>query len=100
MLVQSHEGVIDLLPALPAAWGSGNFEGVCARGAFELSFKWENNKLTHASILSKAGEICKINLPVKVKVICNGKAIKTQLQPNGVLSFATQKDAVYQISNF
>ena len=99
MLLQSHEGVIDLLPALPKEWSAGNFEGVCARGAFELSFQWENYKLIHVNILSKAGETCKIKLPATVLIISNGKTITPQIQPGGTISFSTQKGAHYQINN-
>ena len=80
MLLQSHEGVIDFLPALPKEWRDGHFEGVCARGAFELNFEWANSKLTHVRILSKAGEMCVLNLPPSVKVTCKGQVIKTQTQ--------------------
>ncbi len=99
MLVQSHEGIIELLPALPAAWSAGKFEGVCARGAFELSFQWENNKLIHVNILSKAGGICKINLPATVIITSNGTNIKRDIQPDGSISFATQKGMQYQIND-
>ena len=44
MLLQSHESVIDFLPALPKEWSEGSFEGVCARGGFELNFQWKNNE--------------------------------------------------------
>ncbi len=40
MLVQSHEGIIELLPALPSEWYQGNFNGVCVRGGFELDMVW------------------------------------------------------------
>jgi alpha-L-fucosidase 2 len=44
MLMQSHDGFIKLLPAVPEEWANGNFQGVCARGGFELNYKWENKK--------------------------------------------------------
>jgi alpha-L-fucosidase 2 len=56
MLIQSHLDRIDLLPALP----EGNIFGVCARGGFELSFKWEKGNLHEVKVLSKAGNICKL----------------------------------------
>lgn len=67
MLIQSHEGFIDLLPALPAEWPSGQFTGVKARGGFELDFAWENNQLTQVRVLSTAGKPCKIMLPGGLK---------------------------------
>ncbi|MEO7924727.1 MAG: glycoside hydrolase family 95 protein [Chitinophagaceae bacterium] len=99
MLLQSQEGVIDFLPALPKEWNEGNFEGVCARGAFELSFQWKNNKFTHAIILSKAGGICKLNLPSNVKVTSNGKEVTIQVQSDGGISFPTQKGENYEVVN-
>jgi alpha-L-fucosidase 2 len=63
MLIQSHEGFIELLPALPQEWEAGQFYGVKARGGFEIDFEWENSKLTRVSILSTAGKKCKIMLP-------------------------------------
>lgn len=60
MLVQSHNGYISLLPAIPADWQSGEVTGLVARGGFEVSMKWEEGKLVSASILSKKGNTCKI----------------------------------------
>jgi len=61
MLLQSHTGVIQLLPALPSAWAQGSVTGLIARGDFEISMQWSNNKLTEAGILSKKGSECIIH---------------------------------------
>ncbi|MCK5463003.1 MAG: glycoside hydrolase family 95 protein, partial [Bacteroidales bacterium] len=58
MLLQSHLGTIDLLPALPDAIPEGKIKGVCARGGFELAFEWKNGELQSIEVLSKAGEKC------------------------------------------
>jgi len=60
MLIQSHMSYIDLLPALPDALENGSISGVCARGAFELSFKWKNGALLEVEVLSKAGRRCNL----------------------------------------
>ncbi|WP_434006897.1 glycoside hydrolase family 95-like protein [Paenibacillus konkukensis] len=58
MLLQSHEGVIRLLPALPAAWPSGSVKGLKARGGFEIDIAWEKSELVQASVrTTRAGEI-------------------------------------------
>jgi len=60
MLIQSHEGEIVLLPALPGLWGKGAVKGLCARGNFEIDIEWENGQLTRATVRSKNGGVCKL----------------------------------------
>ena len=60
MLLQSHMGFIQLLPALPDAWKNGSVSGVCAKGNFEIDMVWENNQLKEATVHSGAGGNCVI----------------------------------------
>lgn len=60
MLVQSHEGIIDLLPALPAAWPSGSVEGLRARGGFEVDVAWRDGDLTQGAIRCSSPGPCTI----------------------------------------
>ena len=73
MLVQSHQGFIDILPALPKALPDGHIRGVCTRGGFELDMEWKAGKLTGLSVLSKAGSVCKIRVQGKTIEFPTGK---------------------------
>ena len=65
MLLQSHDGFIDILPALPDAWSSGEFNGFMARGGFRVSAKWEEGKVVSCTVTSHG------NKPFRVKI--NGR---------------------------
>jgi alpha-L-fucosidase 2 len=97
MLMQSHEGVIDLLPALPQDWNTGRFRGVCARGAFELDMKWKEGKITEVQVLSKQGQVCRMKTGGKAKVKSEGKTLKSKFLPDGTIEFATVKGGRYSI---
>lgn len=60
--MQSHEGFIHLLPALPKEWLSGEVKGLVARGSFVVDIKWNEGKLTEATILSKLGGNCQLKM--------------------------------------
>ena len=60
MLLQSHTGEIELLPALPSAWARGNVRGLCARGGFTVEIAWDEGRLVSATILSGHGSPCRI----------------------------------------
>jgi alpha-L-fucosidase 2 len=99
MLIQSHEGVIDLLPALPNSWQDGEFNGVCARGGFELNLSWKNKTITKVEITSKAGKSCRIKAGARFKVTGNGKNIKSKRYNDGSIEFKTTKGALYELVN-
>lgn len=75
MLLQSHAAYIHLLPALPEAWHTGSFKGLKARGNFEISCTWKENRLQEATLTSLAGEECKLRTEVPIHIIYQGKTI-------------------------
>ncbi len=72
MLVQSQDGFVHLLPALPDAWKEGSVSGICARGGFEVSISWKNGKLTTSTIKSKIGG----KLILRSKTALSGQGMK------------------------
>lgn len=60
MLVQSHTGIIELLPALPDALKNGHIKGICARGGFEIDMEWSDGKLLQAVVYAKNTGNCKL----------------------------------------
>lgn len=65
MLLQSHEGMIALLPALPDEWSAGKFTGLCARGGFVVDAAWENGAVTKLRITPKLGGKCALKIPTR-----------------------------------
>jgi alpha-L-fucosidase 2 len=65
MLLQSHEGKINLLPALPSDWKSGKITGLKARGNIEVSLEWKDGKLLEATLLSPVSKTIQVRYNLK-----------------------------------
>lgn len=96
ILLQSHEGYIEPLPALPAVWKSGEYSGLCARGGFEISVKWTNSKAERLIVKSKCGTACKIK--ADISSVKNGQKNIEFKSENGICSFDTVAGGVYEIA--
>lgn len=93
MLLQSHEGYIELLPALPAVWNNGFYRGLVARGNFEISATWKNGKATAFDVLSRKGEVCRIryaNIEQAKMTDAKGENVKYKIIGKDLIEFKTK----------
>ena len=103
MLLQSHEGFIDILPALPDEWKTGEYRGLVARGNFSIGVKWKDNSAERVSVFSRSGNKCRIRYPgisfAKIRD-SSGKSVNFYSAGTDDISFQTKENCEYVISGF
>lgn len=95
MLVQSHQGLIKILPALPKAWARGYVKGLRARGGYQIEMKWDNHKLSWLKLKPSVDGVCHLGLPLGTNpYIENQPALLKRISDNHY-EIAVEKEKIY-----
>ncbi len=98
MLMQSHNGYIDFLPALPKEWSLGEVAGLVARGNFEVSFEWSECRLKKGTVKSNNGGKCRLYHNGKFVGVTDKDGNDVEVEfTDGIVSFDTVRGEVYGV---
>ncbi len=98
MLLQSHEDLLEFLPALPLAWPAGEVRGLRARGGFEIDLQWRDGDLERAEILSTLGRTLRVRESGPMTVTSGGAEVRVTRTAPDIAEFATVPGSRYVLS--
>jgi alpha-L-fucosidase 2 len=99
MLMQSHAGEIELLPALPKAWPTGSIQGLRARGGYGLDLSWADNKLASATLRASRDGRCRLRVASQIELRDqNNQPVTLRLIEPGLFEFAVKAGTSYRIT--
>lgn len=100
MLLQSHNGLIRILPALPEDWPEGSISGLIARGGFEIDIIWKQSKLHDLTILSRLGQEARLRIdtPGEFSIMHGEVEVDYTVADDGEYIFPTTAGEIYKVS--
>jgi len=99
MLLQSHTGDLELLPALPKAWPTGDVKGLRARGGYEVDLAWSAGRLRTATIKPQFAGVTRVRVPnaSDIRIESAGKPVPSTHPEPGVIAFDAKAGETYEL---
>jgi alpha-L-fucosidase 2 len=99
MLLQSHAGEIELLPALPKAWAQGSVQGLRARGGYGVDLAWARGRLASATVRASRDGNCRLRVAGDIVLVDqNQQPVAVRMIEPGLYEFAAKAGAVYAVA--
>lgn len=98
MLLQSHHGCLELLPALPDAWKDGYIRGLRGRGGYEVDLEWRNGALSKAEIAVSITQNCKVHVRQRVRITWHGEEVAYSDMGGGCIGFHAESGKRYVVT--
>jgi alpha-L-fucosidase 2 len=97
MLMQSHAGEIELLPALPKAWSQGSIKGLRARGGYNLDLAWSEGRLTKAEVRPTITGVLRLRTQQPITVMSADMPVAVKAVEEGLFEFPVTAGQTYTV---
>lgn len=94
MLLQSYDGYVEFLPALPSAWDKGSVKGLCVEGGLVADLDWNNGRMTAATLTASVDSPLRLAMPEgsEAEFSINGKPVKARKDKEGLHNFSLKSN--------